>query len=77
LDVTSDSTDDLVAGAGRLQAAEARRVMVSRGSNPVIFRDDGPRPTEIELAARWSKRSITAAPAFRCLGRSASDSRVG
>jgi sugar/nucleoside kinase (ribokinase family) len=49
--VTSDSTDDLGADARTLKAAGARRMMVPRGSNPVIFRDDGPRPTDIELAA--------------------------
>ena len=47
----SDSVADLVAGAQRLHAAGARRVLVSRGSAPAILIDDDVSPTQVELAA--------------------------
>ena len=45
--VTSGSVPDLIAGAQALHAAGARRVVISRGPDPVIFLDDGAGPAEL------------------------------
>lgn len=46
-----DSVAEIVRCALHLQAAGARRVLVSRGSEPAILIDDGRNPGEVELAA--------------------------
>jgi 1-phosphofructokinase len=45
----SDSTADVVAGAQRLHAAGARRVLVSRGSTPAVLIDGGASQAQVEL----------------------------
>ena len=45
--LTSGSLTDLIAGAQALHAAGARRVVISRGPDPVIFLDDGAAPAEL------------------------------
>ncbi|MGZ4197903.1 MAG: 1-phosphofructokinase family hexose kinase [Solirubrobacteraceae bacterium] len=45
----SDSPADIVAGAHRLHAAGADRVLVSRGSAPAVLIDGGASPAQIEL----------------------------
>jgi 1-phosphofructokinase len=45
----SDSTADISAGARRLHAAGAHRVLVSRGSAPALLIEGGADPAEIEL----------------------------
>ncbi len=45
----SESEADIATGARRLQAAGARRVVVSRGSAPALLIDDGASPAQIEL----------------------------
>jgi 1-phosphofructokinase len=56
---------DLLTAARSLVAAGARRTVVSRGSDPVLFVQDGANPTELELRA----------PVFRVLDhRGAGDS---
>jgi 1-phosphofructokinase len=47
----SDREADIAAGARRLQAAGARRVLVSRGSAPALLIDGGESPPQIELVA--------------------------
>jgi 1-phosphofructokinase len=48
---TGGAVADLQAAARSLVAAGARRVVVSRGSEPVLFLEDGANPTELELRA--------------------------
>ncbi len=45
----SNATEEVVAGARRLHAAGARRVLVSRGSTPAVLIDGGASPAQIEL----------------------------
>ena len=45
----SDSPADIVAAAKRLHAAGARRVLVSRGSEPAVLIDGGVEPERVEL----------------------------
>lgn len=45
----SDSREDIVAGAQRLRAAGARRVLVSRGPAPALLIEDGAKAKELEL----------------------------
>jgi len=45
----SDSPADIVAAAMRLHAAGARRVLVSRGSEPAVLIDGGVVPERVEL----------------------------
>lgn len=45
----SESPADIAAGARRLHATGARRVLVSRGSAPALLIEDGASPTQLEL----------------------------
>jgi 1-phosphofructokinase len=46
----SHELPDLVVGASALQAAGARRVLISRGPDPAILVEDGEAPTLLELS---------------------------
>jgi 1-phosphofructokinase len=48
---TGGGVAELLTAARNLVAAGARRVVVSRGSDPVLFVEDGTNPTELELSA--------------------------